>query len=241
MTGPNRCRFPHRCCAASGSRPAAILRRRSTASRSGAPTPRCPRPSGSARRRRPPSPPPAWPRPRSGGCARAAARPLPSTCGMRPSSFAASATCALTASRREPAWDKIAGVYDTGDGRKVRLHTNFPHHRDGMLKLLGCAYDREAVQRALLKWQAEPFETAAAAAGLVATMTALAGRMGGAPPGPGGRGAAAHRDHKIGEAPPGRLPPQSRAAAVGACACSTSPASSPGRCAAARWRRTAPT
>ena len=41
---------------------------------------------------------------------------------------------------------KIAGVYATGDGRKVRLHTNFPHHRDGILKLLGCAYDREAVQ-----------------------------------------------------------------------------------------------
>ena len=37
-----------------------------------------------------------------------------------------------------PAWDKIAGVYSTGDARKVRLHTNFPHHRDGMLKLLGC-------------------------------------------------------------------------------------------------------
>src|SRR2546430_1865299 len=32
-----------------------------------------------------------------------------------------------------PAWDKIAGVYRTGDGRYVRLHTNFPHHRDGML------------------------------------------------------------------------------------------------------------
>ena len=25
-----------------------------------------------------------------------------------------------------PAWDKIAGIYGTGDGRKVRLHTNFP-------------------------------------------------------------------------------------------------------------------
>ncbi len=69
-----------------------------------------------------------------------------------------------------PAWDKIAGVYRTGDDRRVRLHTNFPHHRDGMLKLLGCAYEREAVEAALLKWQAEPFETAAAEAGLVATM-----------------------------------------------------------------------
>ena len=65
-------------------------------------------------------------------------------------------------------WDRIAGVYTTGDGRYVRLHTNFPHHRQGMLKLLGCSYDREAVQAALSKWQGETFETAAAEAGLVA-------------------------------------------------------------------------
>jgi crotonobetainyl-CoA:carnitine CoA-transferase CaiB-like acyl-CoA transferase len=69
-----------------------------------------------------------------------------------------------------PAWDKIAGVFSTGDGRKVRLHTNFPHHRDGILKLLGCAYEREAVQAWLMKWEAETFETAAAEAGMVATM-----------------------------------------------------------------------
>jgi crotonobetainyl-CoA:carnitine CoA-transferase CaiB-like acyl-CoA transferase len=69
-----------------------------------------------------------------------------------------------------PTWDKIAGVYTTGDGRYVRLHTNFPHHRDGMLKLLACAYEREAVQAALSKLDGEKFETAAAEAGLVATM-----------------------------------------------------------------------
>lgn len=68
------------------------------------------------------------------------------------------------------AWDKIAGVYGTGDGRKVRLHTNFPHHRDGILKLLGCDYAREAVQAALMKWEAETFETAAADVGMIATM-----------------------------------------------------------------------
>ena len=68
-------------------------------------------------------------------------------------------------------WDKIAGLYRCGDGRWVRLHTNFPHHRDGVLKLLGCDYSREAVQRALDGWEAEEFETAAAEAGLVVTMT----------------------------------------------------------------------
>jgi crotonobetainyl-CoA:carnitine CoA-transferase CaiB-like acyl-CoA transferase len=68
-------------------------------------------------------------------------------------------------------WDKIAGLYRCGDGRWVRLHTNFVHHRDGVLKLLGCDYSREAVQRALDGWHAEKFETAAADAGLAVTMT----------------------------------------------------------------------
>jgi crotonobetainyl-CoA:carnitine CoA-transferase CaiB-like acyl-CoA transferase len=68
-------------------------------------------------------------------------------------------------------WDTIAGLYSTRDGRFVRLHTNFPHHRDGVLKLLGCDYSREAVQRALAGWDGETFETAAAEAGLVVTMT----------------------------------------------------------------------
>jgi crotonobetainyl-CoA:carnitine CoA-transferase CaiB-like acyl-CoA transferase len=65
-------------------------------------------------------------------------------------------------------WDKIAGLYRCADGW-VRLHTNFPHHRDGVLRLLACAYEREAVQNALMNWRAEDFETTAADAGLVVT------------------------------------------------------------------------
>ena len=68
-------------------------------------------------------------------------------------------------------WDKIAGLYRCkGDGW-VRLHTNFAHHRDGVLRLLGLATgpdtEREAVAAALQKWQAFDFEDAAAQAGLV--------------------------------------------------------------------------
>ena len=65
--------------------------------------------------------------------------------------------------------DPIAGLYRCGDGRWVRLHTNLPHHRDGVLALLGCSHDRVAVQRALDKWRGEALETAAAEAGLVVT------------------------------------------------------------------------
>ncbi len=67
-------------------------------------------------------------------------------------------------------WDKIAGTYQTGDGRWVRRHTNFPHHRDGILELLGAAYEREAVGAALGEWSGQDFEDAAAERGLVATM-----------------------------------------------------------------------
>jgi crotonobetainyl-CoA:carnitine CoA-transferase CaiB-like acyl-CoA transferase len=64
-------------------------------------------------------------------------------------------------------WDKIAGLYRCGDGAWVRIHTNFPHHRDGILKLLGCEHDRNSVQQALKSWTADRFEDAAAAAGMV--------------------------------------------------------------------------
>jgi crotonobetainyl-CoA:carnitine CoA-transferase CaiB-like acyl-CoA transferase len=62
--------------------------------------------------------------------------------------------------------DGIAGLYRCGDSRWVRLHTNLPHHRSGLLKLLGCPHNKAAVQRALDGWQAEALEIAAAAAGL---------------------------------------------------------------------------
>lgn len=65
-------------------------------------------------------------------------------------------------------WDPITGAYPCGDGRWVRLHANFPHHRDGILRLLDCAHDRETVAHALLGWEAQAFEDAASAAGLVA-------------------------------------------------------------------------
>src|SRR5438105_3243364 len=69
-----------------------------------------------------------------------------------------------------PAWDAIAGVYKVRDGF-VRLHTNFPHHRVAVCKVLNCKAERNEVQAALLQWDGEAFETAAyAAGGVVAFM-----------------------------------------------------------------------
>jgi crotonobetainyl-CoA:carnitine CoA-transferase CaiB-like acyl-CoA transferase len=72
-------------------------------------------------------------------------------------------------------WDRISGLYacgaEVGEPGWVRIHANFAHHRDGVLRLLGCATgpdtERTAVAQALRRWRAEEFETAAAEAGLV--------------------------------------------------------------------------
>ncbi len=70
-----------------------------------------------------------------------------------------------------PAWDAIAGVYNSGDGRFVRLHTNFPHHRDAVCRVLCCEPVREAVQSALMTWTGKTFEDAVIAdGGVVALM-----------------------------------------------------------------------
>jgi len=56
-------------------------------------------------------------------------------------------------------WDPIAGLYRSADGW-VRLHTNFPHHRDAACDVLGCFARREEVAAALALWPAVAFETA---------------------------------------------------------------------------------
>jgi crotonobetainyl-CoA:carnitine CoA-transferase CaiB-like acyl-CoA transferase len=107
-------------------------------------------------------------------------------------------------------WDRIAGTYQCGDGRWVRLHTNFPHHRDGVLKLLNCAYDKAAVAQALRGWNAFDFEDAAAKAKLVVTAMRTFAEWDAHP-----QGAAIGRlplisIERIGEAPAPAWPPGDR-------------------------------
>ena len=107
-------------------------------------------------------------------------------------------------------WDKIAGLYRCGDGRWVRLHTNLPHHRAGMLKLLGCDYDRAAVQRALDGWGAEALETAASEAGLVVTATRTFAEWDAHPQGRAVATLPLFSIERIGEAAPEPLPAGAR-------------------------------
>ena len=82
---------------------------------------------------------------------------------------------AFTVDGQKPVvWDPIAGLYRCGGGGPedwVRLHTNFAHHRDGVLRLLGLptgsTTTRAEVAAALVGWSALDFEAAAAEAGMV--------------------------------------------------------------------------
>ena len=95
--------------------------------------------------------------------------------GIDMADAAAESSASFSLDGRKPeVWDPIAGLYRCGEGGSggwVRLHTNFAHHRDGTLRLLGLrpgpGTTREAVAHALQAWRAEDFEARAAAAGLV--------------------------------------------------------------------------
>jgi crotonobetainyl-CoA:carnitine CoA-transferase CaiB-like acyl-CoA transferase len=67
-----------------------------------------------------------------------------------------------------PLWDDIAGFHATGDGRWIQLHTNFPHHRERALGVLGCPGNRESVAEAVATWKGEELEEALIAAGTCA-------------------------------------------------------------------------
>ena len=69
-----------------------------------------------------------------------------------------------------PSWDPTAGIYKTGDGRFVRLHTNFRHHRAAVCKVLNCKPERPDIQAALMQRDGEAFETSAYAGGAVVAM-----------------------------------------------------------------------
>jgi crotonobetainyl-CoA:carnitine CoA-transferase CaiB-like acyl-CoA transferase len=58
-----------------------------------------------------------------------------------------------------PAWDAIAGDYETKDGW-IKLHTNAPHHRTAALTVLGVDAERDAVAGAVRRWSGEALESA---------------------------------------------------------------------------------
>lgn len=66
--------------------------------------------------------------------------------------------------------DPVMGFYETRDGRWIQLHTNFPHHLQGVLNVLGCANDRDAVAAAIRGWDGATLDQTLADAGLCAAL-----------------------------------------------------------------------
>ena len=56
-----------------------------------------------------------------------------------------------------PLWDPIAGDYAARDGW-IRLHTNYAHHRDAVLRVLGTAPERDAVAAAVARRERDALE-----------------------------------------------------------------------------------
>ncbi len=71
-------------------------------------------------------------------------------------------------------WDPIAGDYPTQDGW-IRLHTNAPHHRVAVQRVLAGGDKREDIARAVAKWPADALEQAIVEqGGCAATMRNIA-------------------------------------------------------------------
>lgn len=80
----------------------------------------------------------------------------------------------LVGKPRPPAWDPISGLYRTADGRWLQLHCNYPHHRAGALKVLGCREDRDEVVRAVGRRDGLELEDTLTNAGMVAALSRTA-------------------------------------------------------------------
>jgi len=118
----------------------------------------------------------------------------------------------LTVGGEAPAtmFDPLFGAYRTGDGRFVRLHMNFPHHRENVLKFLGCAPTRASIEAALGKWQAVAFEAEAYQRGCVVAAMRSPAEWAAHPQAAAVAAMPAVLIEKIGDAPPRPLPPGAR-------------------------------
>lgn len=105
--------------------------------------------------------------------------------------------------------DPLSSLYPTADGW-VRLHMNFPHHRQGVLRLLACAPDKNAVAAALRRWNAVDVETAAVAAGCAVTALRSFAEWDAHPQGQATAPQPLIAITRIGDAPPEPLPNTTR-------------------------------
>ncbi|MFD2112159.1 CoA transferase [Thiorhodococcus fuscus] len=105
-------------------------------------------------------------------------------------------------------WDPFAGLYRCADGQ-VRVHTNFRHHRDGALRLLGldpANATRADAEQAMRGWRALDFEQVATDHALVATALRRFSEWDATPQGQAVAAQPLMTIARIGDAPPQTLP-----------------------------------
>ena len=129
-----------------------------------APTRSCPPRSVSVRLARPPWLLPASRLPTCGNIAPAGVRASASMSARPPRHCAAASTWNSATADVSAGRNPIMGVYPARDGRWSYIHANFPNHRAAALKVLGCEETREAVTKAVAKWDARDLEEAIIAA-----------------------------------------------------------------------------
>ncbi|KIJ54570.1 hypothetical protein M422DRAFT_220871 [Sphaerobolus stellatus SS14] len=85
--------------------------------------------------------------------------------------FASEQVYAINGKPTAGIWDELSGVYPTKGNSFVRIHTVFPHHKAGILSILGLksGASQRDVEEALLHWDSKKFEDETAARGMCAT------------------------------------------------------------------------
>lgn len=107
-------------------------------------------------------------------------------------------------------WDPFSLFYAVKDGRWVRFHTNYPHHRAAALGVLGVGEDVEAAKRAAASWDGVELEDAIHAAGGCAGFVRSAAEWAAHPHSGAVAGQELLSIERIGDAPPGPLPKADR-------------------------------
>ena len=105
----------------------------------------------------------------------------------------------------------LMGFYQTRDNRWVLLHTNYPHHRDRALHVLGCGNDKDAVVQAIASdWDGLALEEAITAASGCAALLRSPAEWQAHPQAQAIAGLPLIEMLKLGDSPPVPLPPAER-------------------------------
>jgi crotonobetainyl-CoA:carnitine CoA-transferase CaiB-like acyl-CoA transferase len=99
-------------------------------------------------------------------------------------------------------WDPFSLFYPVKDGRWVRFHCNYPHHRAAALRVLGVGEDVEAAKRAAASWDGLALEDAIHSAGGCAALVRGADEWAAHQHAAAVAGQALLEIERIGEAPP---------------------------------------